>query len=72
MDKIKPYFEVEKKPPAKTLPIKNRQRRAKKPENENIIKETRIEPDKPSDGDRYRKNKLQINRWLQSMILESR
>lgn len=71
MDKIKPYFEVEKKPQIKTVPIKSRQRRTNKQENENIIKETRIEPDKPSDGDRY-KNELQINRWLQSMILESR
>ena len=71
MDKIKPYFEVEKKPPTKTVPIKSRQRRTNKQENENIIKETRIEPDKPSDGDRY-ENELQINRWLQSIILESR
>ena len=53
MDKIKPYFEVEKKPLIKTVPIKSRQRRTNKQENENIIKETRIEPDKPSDGDRY-------------------
>ena len=64
MDKVKPYFEVEKKPLIKTEPIKNRQRRVKKHENENIIKETRIEPDKPADGDRYKKTNNRLTGGL--------